>query len=75
MTPSNLPFMPYGEAKICLDCRAIYHRSLDACPGCGSQAWELIARVHGKGESGFKGTGKKGGRKGNADSFVGSRGL
>jgi len=25
-------YLPYGEAMICLDCRAIYHRSLDACP-------------------------------------------
>jgi len=31
-------YLPYGEAKICLDCRAIYHRSLDACPACGSGA-------------------------------------
>jgi len=40
-------YLPYGEAKICLDCRAIYHRSLDACPACGNRAWELIAKVHG----------------------------
>ena len=42
-------YLPYGEAMICLDCRAIYPRSLDYCPapGCGSRARELVARVHG----------------------------
>ena len=40
-------YLPYGEAKVCLDCRATCHCSLDACPSCGSRAWELVARVHG----------------------------
>lgn len=34
---SAAPFYPYGESLTCLDCGATFHRSLPACPACGSR--------------------------------------